>query len=173
MMGGPPNFDIIGPGTSIVQGSGGPLTKGDVGLGSVDNTSDADKPVSTAAAAALAGKQGRWNVRVVATVGGGSSWTLAAYDHIEVDATLGAATVSPPSTPVVGDEVTIKKTDASTNPVTFQGALDGSTNPSLIYRYGTFRAVWDGSVWVRPDRHTLTSAPDYSTLRGGANGLGS
>lgn len=32
------------------------LAKGDVGLGNVDNTSDADKPVSTATAAALAGK---------------------------------------------------------------------------------------------------------------------
>ena len=32
------------------------LTKGDVGLGNVDNTSDANKPVSTATATALAGK---------------------------------------------------------------------------------------------------------------------
>lgn len=32
------------------------LVKGDVGLGSVDNTSDADKPISTATATALAGK---------------------------------------------------------------------------------------------------------------------
>lgn len=33
------------------------LAKGDIGLGNVDNTSDADKPISTATAAALAGKQ--------------------------------------------------------------------------------------------------------------------
>ena len=33
------------------------LAKGDVGLGNVDNTSDADKPISTATATALAGKQ--------------------------------------------------------------------------------------------------------------------
>lgn len=33
------------------------LAKADIGLGSVDNTADPDKPVSTAAAAALAGKQ--------------------------------------------------------------------------------------------------------------------
>lgn len=31
------------------------LTKSDVGLGNVDNTRDADKPISTAVAAALAG----------------------------------------------------------------------------------------------------------------------
>lgn len=33
------------------------LDKGDVGLGNVDNTSDADKPISTATATALSGKQ--------------------------------------------------------------------------------------------------------------------
>jgi hypothetical protein len=33
------------------------LVKGDVGLGNVDNTSDANKPISTATATALAGKQ--------------------------------------------------------------------------------------------------------------------
>lgn len=33
------------------------LVKGDVGLGNVDNTSDLDKPISTATATALAGKQ--------------------------------------------------------------------------------------------------------------------
>ena len=41
---------------SAVQPAG--LTKAAVGLGNVDNTSDADKPVSTAAAAALGGKVG-------------------------------------------------------------------------------------------------------------------
>ena len=46
-------------GVSTVAGKAGAviLVKGDVGLGSVDNTADADKPVSTAAATALAGKQ--------------------------------------------------------------------------------------------------------------------
>lgn len=41
------------------------LTKADVGLGNVDNTSDADKPISTATQAALNGKQ--------ATITGGAS----------------------------------------------------------------------------------------------------
>ena len=35
------------------------LAKGDVGLSAVDNTSDVDKPVSTATATALAGKAPR------------------------------------------------------------------------------------------------------------------
>ena len=40
------------------------LVKGDVGLGSVDNTSDANKPVSTAQASAIAAKVGSPNSSV-------------------------------------------------------------------------------------------------------------
>lgn len=47
------------------------LTKGDVGLGNVDNTSDADKPVSTATATALGGKAGTGAI-------GSSGLTMAA-----------------------------------------------------------------------------------------------
>lgn len=45
------------------------LTKDDVGLSSVDNTSDAEKPISTAAAAALAGKVDSASLAAVATSG--------------------------------------------------------------------------------------------------------
>lgn len=47
-----------GLGTRAPAGSGasGAVTKADVGLGNVDNTSDVNKPVSTAQAAALAAK---------------------------------------------------------------------------------------------------------------------
>jgi hypothetical protein len=44
------NVVVVPPGT-------GTVTKGDVGLGNADNTSDASKPVSTAQAAAIALKQ--------------------------------------------------------------------------------------------------------------------
>jgi hypothetical protein len=49
------------PATNLVTSVAGKqgavtLAKGDVGLGSVDNTSDANKPVSTAQAAAIATK---------------------------------------------------------------------------------------------------------------------
>ena len=46
------------------------LTKGDVGLGNVDNTSDADKPVSTATQAALDGKAAASHGHAVADVTG-------------------------------------------------------------------------------------------------------
>jgi hypothetical protein len=69
----------IGAGTSNFSGayddlSGTPTipsTAADVGLGNVDNTSDADKPVSTATANALAGKVDKGTV-----VGFGSGTTL-------------------------------------------------------------------------------------------------
>ncbi|GAA0561475.1 hypothetical protein [Chitinophaga japonensis] len=54
-----------------VNGRGGlvTLTKADVGLGAVDNTSDADKPISTATAAALAEKANTADLAPVATSG--------------------------------------------------------------------------------------------------------
>ncbi|MCY1502640.1 hypothetical protein D9M68_367410 [compost metagenome] len=45
------------------------LSKGDVGLGNVDNTSDADKPISTATAAALAEKVGKLTATAAFTNG--------------------------------------------------------------------------------------------------------
>lgn len=45
------------------------VTKADVGLPAVDNTSDADKPISTATAAALAGKANTADLATVATSG--------------------------------------------------------------------------------------------------------
>ena len=45
------------------------ITKGDIGLGNVDNTSDANKPVSTATQAALDGKASRRRARAALTEG--------------------------------------------------------------------------------------------------------
>lgn len=55
------DFSPMGMPTDTVKSVAGKtghvtLTKGDVGLGNVNNTSDADKPISTATAAALASK---------------------------------------------------------------------------------------------------------------------
>lgn len=53
------------------------LAKGDVGLGSVDNTSDANKPVSTAQQTALNGKVNTADVAGLNTVGWGRSIFIA------------------------------------------------------------------------------------------------
>lgn len=51
------NSSITINGTPVALGGTRTLTKADVGLGSVDNTSDADKPISTATQTALNAKQ--------------------------------------------------------------------------------------------------------------------
>lgn len=63
--------EIVAPGAvSSVAGKTGvvALVKADVGLGSVDNTSDADKPISTATANALAGKASTTDLNNVSTL---------------------------------------------------------------------------------------------------------
>lgn len=55
------------------------LTKSDVGLGNVDNTSDTGKPVSTAQAAAIAAKLNTW-VSAPATAASTGTAGQVAYD---------------------------------------------------------------------------------------------
>lgn len=62
------------------------LTKADVGLGSVDNTSDASKPVSTATQAALNAKVN--NTQVLTDVPAGAVFTDTVYVHPTTDGSL-------------------------------------------------------------------------------------
>ena len=64
------------------------LTKGDVGLGNVDNTSDADKPISTATQNALNGKANTTHTHAIADVTG----LQAALDGKEPTIAAGTAT---------------------------------------------------------------------------------
>lgn len=73
------------------------LTKADVGLGSVDNTSDANKPVSIAAQTALNAKADTSSLAAVAT--SGSYGDLTNKPTIPVIVTA----PTPPSNPNVGD----------------------------------------------------------------------
>lgn len=61
----------------------GGVTKGSIGLGNVDNTSDADKPISSATLAALNGKE---PVIVAGTTGqywrGDKSWQIIAINDV-------------------------------------------------------------------------------------------
>lgn len=86
------------------------LEKADVGLGSVDNTSDADKPVSTAQATALAGK------------------ASTAHTHAESDVTgLTAALAGKASTSHTHAEGDVTGLTAA-----LAGKLDTSAAPELI-----------------------------------------
>jgi hypothetical protein len=73
------------------------LTKADVGLGAVDNTSDANKPVSTATATALSGKAATVHTHAVADTTGlqaaldgkqaAGSYAAASHTHAQSDVT--------------------------------------------------------------------------------------
>lgn len=58
------------------------LTKGDVGLGSVDNTSDADKPISTAVSVALSDKVDNSDARLT----NAREWTASTVSQAEAEA---------------------------------------------------------------------------------------
>lgn len=58
------------------------LAKGDVGLGNVDNTSDAEKPISTAVSAALSGKVDTSDARLTNS----REWTASTVSQAEAEA---------------------------------------------------------------------------------------
>src|SRR5690606_3393878 len=58
------------------------LAKGDVGLGNVDNTSDADKPISTAVSTALSGKVDTSDTRLTDP----REWTASTVSQAEAEA---------------------------------------------------------------------------------------
>lgn len=76
------------------------LDKSDVGLANVDNTSDANKPVSTATQTALDGKLGTYTTTTTAT-----SKTLANRERCAV--TAAGQTITLPISPSAGWEVSI------------------------------------------------------------------
>ena len=107
------------------------LVKGDVGLGSVDNTSDANKPVSTAQQTALNSKEDLSNKSTTTTLGASdalypSQNAVKAY----VDAAITAAKVAMQI--AVGD---VHISTVSTNPATSLG-------------YGTWTAESEGYAIV-------------------------
>lgn len=64
------------------------LTKADVGLGNVDNTSDAAKPISTAVQAALDGKQpsGSYVITTDARLGDSREWSASTVSQADAEA---------------------------------------------------------------------------------------
>jgi len=117
------------------------LVKGDIGLGNVDNTSDANKPVSTAQAAALAeysmfnylSKTANYTVSI-------SDWGVKPLLIIEVDATGGNVTITlPVPSSYVGRVINVKRMDSSMNTVTVSGNgfnIDNVSSLTIMMQYG-------------------------------------
>lgn len=117
-------------GKTLVGSGNVALVKGDVGLGSVDNTSDADKPVSTAQAAALATKGG---LTANNTWTGGNAGTPTALPATTGTVTLPLAAANNWAGTLTGN---ITLANPSTIPVGQSGAViltNGATPYTIAY----------------------------------------
>lgn len=74
--------------------------------------------------------------------------TAAAGEALQVDATSGNRTVTPPASPTSGTQVTVMKTDASTNTVTWSGTTNGDASLILTGRWAFATLTWDGTQWL-------------------------
>ncbi|ASN69203.1 putative tail fiber protein [uncultured Caudovirales phage] len=81
--------DLVGGKVPAGQLPAIPVSKADVGLGLVDNTSDADKPVSVAQAAALAGKSAVGHSHQLGDVAGLQSFTETVAAELQGKAAVG------------------------------------------------------------------------------------
>lgn len=120
------------------------LDKTAVGLGNVDNTSDLNKPVSTATQTAIDTKKGvLWNVRILTTTA-----TAAAGDMCDCDASGGAFTVTLPNVATnSGQTIIVTKADSSANAVTIAGTINGATDLDITLQYTAITLASNGTEW--------------------------
>lgn len=162
----------IPTGASITAPTG--LVKGDVGLGNVDNTSDANKPVSTAQATADALRQLGLIVTAVKT----TTYVAAAQDLVPCDtATTGSFTVTLPTAPADRTLVCIKHViQGGANVVTIAcggsdvinkaGGVTSATLPNVAESY-LFQYKASGAIWYIL-AHDAPRTAQYLASLGGA-----
>lgn len=152
------------------------VTKAQVGLGNVDNTADADKPISTATQSALDTKANNTNrvngapLSNSASVFYGTSDTAATTVQKEVSipsiTTLDAGTiiiVQPTVTSTVANS-TIKLNNFSAYPMRYNNAAITTSTDSIVWN-AAYPSVWvfDGTYW-RFVAHGIDSNTTYSTM---------
>ena len=136
-----------------------PVTAASIGLGNVNNTSDASKPVSTATATALAAKADKLSplldgvigekINVLGTVGAAANIDLtlgAVVTATAVGATTWTVTGTPPAG--YGTSFVLSLTNGGAGAQSFFAAPLGA--PPTLQAAGTDRLVfaWDGSTWA-------------------------
>lgn len=78
-----------------------------------------------------------------------ASTTAVAGEVLRANATSGAISVAPPASPTTGTQVTVIKTDATANVVTFTGTINGDAGGAqLLSAYAGATFHYDGSAWV-------------------------
>jgi hypothetical protein len=155
------------------------LEKADVGLGNVDNTADADKPVSTATATALAGKSATGHTHTASNV---TDFNAAADARVVAGITGKLDTSAAPelirdtigTALVAGTNVTITVNDAGdTITIDASGGGGGAAQEVRHSNDGTYdytgtaaNGTAEGSSGWTVTRITLTSPPVVMTGSG-------
>ncbi len=127
--------------------SGHVHVKADVGLGNVDNTSDADKPVSGATQAALNQKRGTSNFKFVS-----ANSTASNLDVIAVN-TTSVVTITSPSNPLAQQSFRVSDStgSADTNNITITfgtETLEGEAEDFIINTpYLSMGFIYAGNTW--------------------------
>lgn len=123
------------------------VTKVQVGLGDVDNTSDVNKPISTATQTALNGKLDKTAVVdvTVEALKGQAADAKSVYDAIQAlptgtDISLGVTGAS------VGDIIKVKAVDDSGKPTAWEAAEAKLANPNALTFTGAVTGSYDGSA---------------------------
>tara|TARA_R110002126_G_scaffold172712_1_gene321497 strand:- start:1646 stop:3742 length:2097 start_codon:yes stop_codon:yes gene_type:complete len=138
-------------GDLTIDGTTTGLAKGDVGLGNVDNTSDATKNTATAT---LTNKTmtriANSFTRTVTTYSSVQTLSATVDDVVKVS---GNTTLNlPAAASSSGVEFTVKKTDSNATTVTLDGnaseLIDGATTFTFTEQYASYTIVCDGSSWL-------------------------
>jgi hypothetical protein len=129
--------------------AGNKPTKADVGLGNVDNTADADKPISTATAAALGGKASTGSVAAKADAA-----AVAAALALKADAI----------TPIASFNVDQPVNDGSHNGQ--YNRMTGATTRTVTF--GNTPAAGHASIWVNRGTVNMTIACPGGYYKNGA-----
>lgn len=146
-------FGVAGVGeVSSVAGRAGDvvLTKTDVGLANLDNTSDANKPVSTAQQTALDLKANVLSAVSAKT----AAYTLTASDDVvTADSTGGAFSLTlRTAVGIAGKVFTLKRINSGANDVTVATTsaqtIDGASTSVLTAQWQSVRVMSNGTNWL-------------------------
>lgn len=148
-------------------GSAISLAKADLGLGNVDNTSDASKPISTAVQTAIIGKASALSPTLVKV----SNYNAAASDLVPVDTTAGSVTINLPTGAADGTRIAVKlvastpgniATIYATTPDVFNKAGGGNTlTLNTVNQMLTLQYAATSKIWYAADAPNLTTLDNH------------
>ena len=172
------NVRLINPGVTSIEGEDGEVTLEDINLDNVDNTSDADKPVSTAQQAALDAKANaiEWTI----TANGNSDYVFsgAGFTGTEADPVIyvvrgqtykftnamGAHPFRIQSTQGTGGSAYddgVTNNEVTNGTLTWEVRMDA---PSTLYYQCTSHADMNGTIYVLNEGSAVASIDNLSDV---------